>query len=113
MKGQVIQTIKFQGDLTNLAQSVKEAGGLFKKLKENGAPPSGLVSSYEKIVKTLDKLTAKTKDGVFKGTDAEYANVIRMLDSIGVEFETFGRILSEIGGMDDDAISKFLTKEDL
>jgi hypothetical protein len=58
-------------------------------------------------------MAAKTKDGVFKGTDAEYASLIRELGSVGEEFEHIERIVKQLGSMDDDALSKFLKKEDL
>jgi hypothetical protein len=75
-------------------------------------PPKELTAAYGKIIKALDTLEAKTKNGVFKGTEAEYASILKLFDSIGTEFETFSRIMGKIGSMDDDSLSKFLTKED-
>lgn len=113
MSNKVTKILGVDLDLPALQAAVQKANKLIDNMGKNGQPPTGLTSSFNKIDKILDKLAAKTKDGVFKGTDAEYAAIIRELGSVGEEFEHVERIITKLSKMDDDALSKFLKKEDL
>ena len=113
MSNKVTKVLGVDLDLPGLQAAVQKANKLIEKMGQNGQPPKNLISSFDKVDKVLDKLAAKTKDGVFKGTDAEYASLIRELGSVGEEFEHIERIVTQLGKMDDDALSKFLKKEDL
>jgi chromosome segregation ATPase len=112
MKNESTHILKIGGDISELKKTFSEAGKMFDNLYKNGAPPKELIAAYNKVIKMLDALEAKTKEGVFKGTEVEYSGILRLFDSIGTEFETLNRVIEQIGGMDNDTLSKFLTKED-
>jgi hypothetical protein len=100
-------------DLPSLRSSIEEARKIMAGLEKSGKPPKELVSSFDSIAKILDKIESKTKDGVFHGSDAEYKSVIGDLEKIGEKFSTIERIFGDFSKMDDDTLSRFLTKEDL
>ena len=100
-------------DLPALKDSMSEARKIIENLEQNGRPPKGLLESFESIIRILDKVESKTKDGIFRGSDAEYKSIIGDLEKIGEKFSTIKRVIEDIEKMDDDALSRFLTKEDL
>jgi hypothetical protein len=52
-------------DIESLRKSVTEAGKLIDNMGNNGQPPRGVISSFDKIEKVLNKIQSKTKEGVF------------------------------------------------
>ena len=113
MSNQIKKVIGIDLDIDSLKQSAETARKLMENLETSGKPPQKLVSSFEKIDKVLTKIQTRTKNGVFKGSDSEYNALANELNSIGEEFEYIKNTLNGISKMDDDALSKFLTREDL
>ena len=110
---QVEKKIKVGVDLPSLKKSIEAAKDIMKGLEENGRPPKELTESFGTIAKILDRIESKTKDGIFRGSDAEYKSVINDLEKIGEKFSTIERLFGDFAKMDDDTLSRFLTKEDL
>ena len=113
MSDTIKKIIRLDMDIESLRSSAETARKLMENMENSGKPPQKLISSFEKVDKILSKIEARTKDGIFRGTDAEYHALQSELNSVGEEFEFIQGIITKIGAMDDDALSKFLTKEDI
>ena len=113
MSDTIKKIIRLDMDIESLRSSAETARKLMENMENSGKPPQKLISSFEKVDKILSKIEARTKDGIFRGTDAEYNALQSELNSVGEEFEFIQGIITKIGAMDDDVLSKFLTKEDI
>ena len=113
MGKEIKKVISLDLNLEALQQSATKARKLLENMETTGQPPRQLLSSFEKVEQIINKIQAKTKDGVFKGTDAEYSTLLRALTSIGEEFESIQTTITKIEKMDDGALSKFLSKDDI